>query len=191
MLSKSLAPIFHHFDVALWISEKFSRHDIHRLVGVTAFGTTVLPRSLLRWQHPATQVHRVMDLGFRSNPNLHRAHGGPFRVRIEARLATGGAGQISVKRIERIELYVGDRNGEKSGRRPGTHSSACLPSPQRKLELPAARKMEVPLSRFPLRGKAGASGFPPHGWHAAHQQTALATHRCRGSPRKGGFKALH
>ena len=39
---------------------------------------------------------------------------------------------------------------------------ACLPSAPRQRELPAAaRKYELPLSRFPLRGKAGAGGFPP------------------------------
>jgi hypothetical protein len=27
----------------------------------------------------------VMDLGFRSDPNMHRTQSGPFRVRIEAR----------------------------------------------------------------------------------------------------------
>ena len=42
----------------------------------------------------------VMDLGFKSNLNLHRAHGGPFRVRIEARQAVGGAGETSGKLIE-------------------------------------------------------------------------------------------
>ena len=42
----------------------------------------------------------VMDLGFRSDPNLHRAHRGPFRVRIEARQAVGGAGETSGKLIE-------------------------------------------------------------------------------------------
>ena len=54
-----------------------------------------------------------MDLGLRSNPNLHRAYRGPFRVRIEARKGVGGAGKTSGKRIERIEIYVGDRNLER------------------------------------------------------------------------------
>ena len=35
----------------------------------------------------------VMGLGLRSNPNLHRALSGPFRVRIEAWQRWGGVGQ--------------------------------------------------------------------------------------------------
>jgi hypothetical protein len=41
-----------------------------------------------------------------------------------------------------------------------------------------------PLSRFPLRGKAGAGGFPPRRKHAARQQRALAPIDAAGSPRK-------
>jgi hypothetical protein len=44
------------------------------------------------------------------------------------------------------------------------HSNAaeCPTFALRQRDLPAAaRKFELPLSRFPLRGKAGAGGFPP------------------------------
>src|SRR5215472_5890649 len=49
--------------------------------------------------------------------------------------------------------------------------AACLPSAPGQRELPAAaRKSDLPLSRFPLRGKAGAGGFPPRRWHAGRQR---------------------
>src|SRR5215813_6187163 len=66
---------------------------------------------------------------------------------------------------------------------------ACLPSAPRQRELPAAaRKSELPLSRFPLRGKAGAGGFPPRRWHAARQQTALAHIDAAAPPARGVSK---
>jgi hypothetical protein len=131
-----------------------------------------------------------MGLGFRSNPNLHRAHRGPFRVRIEARQGVGGAGRISGKLIERIDLYVGDRNGEKVvEQRAHTKPAVRLPSASRNLELPAAaRKSDLPLSRFPLRGKAGAGGFPPRRWHAVRQQKALAHIDAAAPPARGVSK---
>ena len=56
-------------------------------------------------------------------------------------------------------------------------------------ELPAAaRKSELPLSRFPLRGKAGAGGFPPRRWHAVCQQKALARINAAASPARGVSK---
>jgi hypothetical protein len=75
--------------------------------------------------------------------------------------------------------------------RAHTKSAACMPSAPRHLELPAAaRKSDLPLSRFPLRGKAGAGGFPPRRWHAARQPTPLARIDAAAPPRKRGFKAL-
>ena len=44
--------------------------------------------------------------------------------------------------------------------------------------------VERPLSRFPLRGKAGAGGFPPRRKHAARQPTTLARIDAAGSPHK-------
>ena len=55
-------------------------------------------------------------------------------------------------------------------------------------ELSAARKSELPLSRFPLRGKAGAGGFPPRRWHAVRQQTALAPIDAAAPPARGVSK---
>ena len=52
----------------------------------------------------------------------------------------------------------------------------------------AARKSELPLSRFPLRGKAGAGGFPPRRWHAARQQKALARIGAAAPPTRGVSK---
>jgi hypothetical protein len=48
--------------------------------------------------------------------------------------------------------------------------AASLPSAPRQLELPAARKSDLPLSRFP----GGFPGSPPRRWHAVRQQKALA-----------------
>ena len=63
------------------------------------------------------------------------------------------------------------------------HEMASMQSAQ--TELPAAaRNSGLPLSRFPLRGKAGAGGFPPRRKHATRQQRALARIDAAGSPRK-------
>jgi len=70
-----------------------------------------------------------------------------------------------------------------------TKPAACLPSAQCNLELPAAaRKSNLPLSRFP-RGKAWAGGFPPRRRHAMCEPKALA-HIDAAAPCKRGFKAL-
>jgi hypothetical protein len=67
-----------------------------------------------------------------------------------------------------------------------TQPAAFLRSTQRKLELPAAaRKSDLPFSRFPLRGKAGAGGFPPRRWHAVCQQKALAHINAAAPPTRG------
>ena len=56
-------------------------------------------------------------------------------------------------------------------------------------ELPAAaRKFELPLSRFPLREKAGAGGFPPSRWHAVRQPKALALIAAAAPPARGVSK---
>ena len=131
-----------------------------------------------------------MDLGFKSDPNLHRAHHGPFRVRIEARQGVGGAGKTSGKldREDRhILVIVMERKVVEE--RAHTKPAACLPSAQCNLELPAAaRKSNLPLSRFPLRGKAGAGGFPPRRWHAMCQPKALAHIDAAAPPARGVSK---
>jgi len=67
--------------------------------------------------------------------------------------------------------------------------AACLPSEPGQRELPAAaRKSHLPLSRFPLRGKAGAGGFPPRRWHAVCQQKALAPIDAAAPPARGVSK---
>ena len=119
-----------------------------------------------------------MDLDLRSNPNLHRAHRGPLRVRIEARQRSGWSQRDFWESVERADrpislVIVMERNMEEE--RAHSQPAACLPSAPHQRELPAAAgKSELPLSRFPLRGKAGAGGFPPRRWHAARQQKALA-----------------
>jgi len=52
--------------------------NIHRLVRVTAYGYSIFQEIAPKMSAPN------MDLGIRPNPNLHRAHSGPIRVRIEA-----------------------------------------------------------------------------------------------------------
>jgi hypothetical protein len=129
-----------------------------------------------------------MDLGFRSDPNLHRAHGGPLRVadRSAARgwvasarlLASGSSGSTYWLVIVMERKVVAER--------AHTLPAASLPSAPRQRELPAAaRKSELPLSRFPLRGKAGAGVFPPRRWHAARQQKALAPIDAAAPPARG------
>ncbi len=49
---------------------------------------------------------------------------------------------------------------------------------------------DLPLSRFPLRGQAGAGGFPPRRKHATRQQKALARIAAAGSPHKRGCRPL-
>ena len=48
--------------------------------------------------------------------------------------------------------------------------------------------MEFPLSRVPLRGQAGAGGFPPRRKHAARQQKALARIAAPAPPARGVSK---
>ena len=63
---------------------------------------------------------------------------------------------------------------------------ACPTLALRRRELPAAaRKSELPLSRFPLRGKAGAGGFPPRRQHAARPAKGAGTHRAPAPPTRG------
>jgi len=45
--------------------------------------------------------------------------------------------------------------------------------------------LEHPLSRFPLRGQAGAGGFPPRRLHAARQQKAPARIDAASPPARG------
>ena len=48
-----------------------------------------------------------------------------------------------------------------------------------------SKESERPLSRFPLRGKAGAGGFPPRRQHAAPPAKAAGTHRAPAPPTRG------
>ena len=48
-----------------------------------------------------------------------------------------------------------------------------------------SKELERPLSRFPLRGKAGAGGFPPSRQHAARPAKSAGTHRAPALPTRG------
>jgi hypothetical protein len=50
--------------------------------------------------------------------------------------------------------------------------------------------LDLPLSRFPLRGKAGAGGFPPRRKHVARQQKALALAAHPAPPARGAQPPL-
>ena len=50
--------------------------------------------------------------------------------------------------------------------------------------------LDRPLSRFPLRGQAGAGGFPPRRRHDVCQQKALAYVDAAGSPHKRDCRPL-
>ena len=58
-----------------------------------------------------------------------------------------------------------------------------------KLELPAAARNLIPLSRFPQGGKPGRGRFPPRRARSAPANTA-GTASCSGSPRKRGSPPL-
>ena len=49
------------------------------LFGIMARLCLILQRSPIRWQRPNKPrfILVVMDLGFRSDPSMHRAHSGP------------------------------------------------------------------------------------------------------------------
>jgi hypothetical protein len=68
------------------IARKFAGHDIHRLVRETAHYARVNKTAFeIAAPNNPRSVTVVMDLGFKSNPNMHRGpEVGPFRVRIEA-----------------------------------------------------------------------------------------------------------
>ena len=54
-----------------------------------------------------------------------------------------------------------------------------------------SKELERPLSRFPLRGKAGAGGFPPRRRHAARQPKPLARIMRRLPPQEGCRPLVH
>jgi hypothetical protein len=53
-----------------------------------------------------------------------------------------------------------------------------------------SKEFDLPLSRFPLRGQAGAGGFPPRRKHVTRQQKPLACADAAGSPHKRGKPPL-
>ena len=153
----------------------------------------VLQRSHSRWQHPATQVHyqMVMDLGLKSDPNMHRAQCGPFRVRIEARQRSGWCRRDFWKADREIDIYVGDRNLEikvVEKKRAHTPLVASLPSASCKLKMPAgSREVGTPPFPFPPGGKPGRAGSP----HAAGTLCASKKRWHTSMPRlppQGGFQ---
>src|SRR6266550_2946501 len=53
------------------------------------------------------------------------------------------------------------------------------------MRIACGKESERPLSRFPLRGKAGAGGFPPRRRHAARQPKPLARIMLAAPPTRG------
>jgi hypothetical protein len=153
----------------------------------------VLQRSHSRWQHPATQVHyqMVMDLGLKSDPNMHRAQCGPFRVRIEARQRSGWCRRDFWKADREIDIYVGDRNLErKSGRKKAsTYSTSGVPTigVMQAQNACGSREVGTPPFPFPPGGKPGRAGSP----HAAGTLSASKKRWHTSMPRlppQGGFQ---
>ena len=98
----------------------------------------------------------------------------------------GGTDKNSGKLIERstyVSLTVMERKVVEE--QAYTQSAASLPPAPRNLELLAARKSDLPLTRFPLRGKAGAGGFPPRRWPLCTSKKRWHTSMPRLPPQEG------
>jgi hypothetical protein len=119
---------------------------------------------------------KVRDLGLKSDPNMHRAYRGPFRVRIEARQKWWR------RQIFRQLVYqrINDRRCSPRSSSPVSwEGTFALLS---RLEKPAAaRKLISPFSVSPSGGKPGREGSPHAGstlhaskrrWHAAMRPAA-------------------
>jgi hypothetical protein len=130
----------------------------------------------------------VRDLGLKSDPNLHRAHGGPFRVRIEARQRVVAAANFQIAGLptdQRPKMVTESR--DRQARCHGRGTCVLLT----RLEKPAAaRKLISPFSVSPSGGKPGREGSPHAGKHAARQQKALARSDAAGSPQQEGCRPL-
>jgi len=98
----------------------------------------------------------VTDLGLKSDLNMHRAHSGSFRVRIEARQRVVAA----------VDFRKADLRVEQRSKWPA-----------------AARNFQPPFPVSP-KGKPGRGWFPPRRKHAARQQKALSRIDAAGSPHK-------
>src|SRR5713101_5600897 len=100
----------------------------------------------------------VRDLGLKSDPNLHRAHGGPFRVRIEARQRVVAAANFQIAGLptdQRPKMVTESRDRQARCHGRGTCVSLT------RLEKPAAaRKLISPFSVSPSGGKPGRDGSP-------------------------------
>jgi hypothetical protein len=129
----------------------------------------------------------VMDLGLKSDPNMHRAHSGSLRVRIEARHEWIEPGDF-----QKADLRTDQRNrlSPKSRRylRQALWNHKVYISYE--TEWPAAARNLIPLSRFPKGGKPGRGWFPPRRKHAARQQKTLSRRDAAGSPHKRGCRPL-
>src|SRR5215472_10595125 len=107
-----------------------------------------------------------MGLGFRSDPQLAPGPSRPTQSADRSMARVGGVDKTSGKLIERstyMSLTVMERKVVEQ--QAHTQPAASLPSAPRNLELPAARKSDLPLSLYvsPSGGKPGRAGSP----HAA------------------------
>jgi hypothetical protein len=136
----------------------------------------------------------VMDLGFKSDPNLHRAHRGPFRVRIEARQTVGAAARLrenleSGSRADKIERtkedkYVCDRHRERRwAKQQHRKAAVCIQSAQHRTAC-GSEESDPPFP-FPPRGKPGRGKVPPTPRHVPRQPTTLARPMLRLPPQEG------
>ena len=91
-----------------------------------------------------------MGLGLKSDLNMHRAHSGSLRVRIEARHEWVEPGDFRNADLPTSTHPLSPENRVTEPPCPITGET----------KWPAAARNLIPLSRFP-QGQAGAGGFPP------------------------------
>jgi hypothetical protein len=98
-------------------------------------------------------VTMVMDLGLRSNPNLHRVQKGPFRVRIEARQRWVASTRVSRSTwFEADPLMFCDRNEKDDDWECQGRSLAADEGAAEKAE-PTQLRNEAPLNCVSLRSE--------------------------------------
>src|SRR6266436_4475757 len=130
----------------------------------------------------------VMDLGLKSDLNMHRAHGGSFRVRIEARQRVVAAANFQ-KAVHRSDQRTSCHRAigiVKSGV-VGRATCTLLT----RLEWPAAaRNLISPFSVSPSGGKPGREGSSHAGSTLLASKRRWQAPMLAGSPHKRGCRPL-
>jgi len=125
----------------------------------------------------------VTSLGLKSDLNMHRAHRGSFRVRIEARhewVEPGDFGKLVFERSAHPRSQQTTGIGMWTIQEREMHISY-------ETKWPAAARNLIPLSRFPQGERRGADGSP-HAAHDARQPNPLARIAAAAPPARGVSK---